>query len=237
MKKTVSSYLQAAQRNAHDNYAHADGQFSDAGAFGRDAFSGYRNASGSGSTMPAPTSQPYVINVTNASATAVNNFAILGANEYIYGGTGTWDANGSLVQGGITISSGMPNVSYREMLSQFATNPFKVGLTYYQSASASQILQSLSVVHKDANGNSATRPIVPTIDPYQNQSTVLAMNDVFTVDGNTKIIISSVLASATINFKFYPSDNINLARGLEQSQVSKAFTDPGIVKAQKVEIK
>lgn len=235
MKSSVKKYLNEARGDVHNSFNHADGQFPEP-AFPRDAFSsfggnGYRNAAGG--SVAVPTSQPYLINITSTSGAAVDNFDVLGSNEYLYGSTGTW-VNGSLVIGSITISSGMPNITYREMLSQFLSNPFTVGLTYYASATANQVQQTIQVVAKDANGNEAKRPIVPVIDPYQFQSGVLALKDSYNIDGFTKLTIKSVLANATINLFIYPADNINLARGLNGNPVSKEFSDPGIQKAQKV---
>ena len=89
---------------------------------------------------------------------------------------------------------------------------------------------------RDANGNEAQKTLVPTIDPYQQQSTIIAMRYGYRIDGFTEIKISSVLANATVKLYFYPSDNINLARGLSGRPVSEAFGNPGIVKAQTIKL-
>ena len=115
-------------------------------------------------------------------------------------------------------------------------NPYSVGLTYVQSATANQILETISVNTRDANGNEAQKTLVPTIDPYQQQSTVLAMKYAYRIDGFTKLIIRQVLANATVKLYFYPSDNINLARGLAGQNVSRQYGNPGIVKAQTIKL-
>jgi hypothetical protein len=122
------------------------------------------------------------------------------------------------------------------MLYQFMQNPFSVGLTYLQSATANQVLETLAINTRDANGNEAQKTLVPTIDPYQQQSTIVAMRYGFRIDGFTKVIISNILANATVKLYFYPSDNINLARGLSGRPVSEAFGNPGIVKAQTIKL-
>ena len=122
------------------------------------------------------------------------------------------------------------------MLYQFMNNPYSVGLTYVQSATANQILETISVNTRDANGNEAQKTLVPTIDPYQQQSTVLAMKYAYRIDGFTKLIIRQVLANATVKLYFYPSDNINLARGLAGQNVSRQYGNPGIVKAQTIKL-
>ena len=182
----------------------------------------------------APTSQPYIVNVTSTSGSAVANFEVLGSYEFL--NNAGFTAGGDLVVGSITISSGISGITYREMLYQFMNNPYSVGLTYVQSATANQILETISVNTRDANGNEAQKTLVPTIDPYQQQSTVLAMKYAYRIDGFTKLIIRQVLANATVKLYFYPSDNINLARGLAGQNVSRQYGNPGIVKAQTIKL-
>jgi hypothetical protein len=179
----------------------------------------------SGST---PTSQPYVINLVNASASAVSNFDVLGAYQYLQN---TGFSNGNLTISGITISSGIANVTYQQVLYQTMNSPFSVGLTYIQSATTGQLTQPLTLNTQDANGNQALKAIIVTIDPYQQQTSVVAVKQLYRIDGYTKLTISSVLASAVVQFQFYPSDNINLARGLAGRPASRQFGNPNIVKS------
>jgi hypothetical protein len=116
-------------------------------------------------------------------------------------------------------------------------NPYSVGLTYIQSATTGQVLETLSLNTKDANGNEAQKSLVPTIDPYQQQSDIIAMKYPYRIDGFTKIIIRNILANATVKLYFYPADNINLARGLSGRPVSKQYGNPGIVRNQTVVLK
>ena len=171
---------------------------------------------------------------SNTSGSAVSNFKVLGSYEYL--NNSGFTAGGDLVIGSITISSGISGITYREMLYQFMNNPYSVGLTYVQSATANQILETISVNTRDANGNEAQKTLVPTIDPYQQQSTVLAMKYAYRIDGFTKLIIRQILANATVKLYFYPSDNINLARGLAGQNVSRQYGNPGIVKAQTIKL-
>ena len=225
----IRKYLADARANANENFSNMSGNFVDDANFVEDGFFG---ANGGG--VSAPTSQPYIIQVTSTSGSAVNNFAVLGSYEFI--NNVGFTAGGDLVIGSITISSGISGVNYREMLYQFMQNPYSVGLTYLQSATANQVLETLAVNTRDANGNEAQKTLVPTIDPYQQQSNIIAMRYGYRIDGFTKIKISSVLANATLKLYFYPSDNINLARGLSGRPVSEAFGNPGIVKAQTIKL-
>ncbi len=175
----------------------------------------------------APQSQPYILTISNASATAVSNFDILGAYTYI---NSTGFANGSLTLSGVTISSAISNVNYQQFLYQSMNQPFSVGLTYIESVSGSsaQITQTFTLNTQDANGNQMLRTIVPTIDPYQQQSTIVAVKQLYAIDGFTKITFTTIQASVVFRVHFYPSTNINLASGLSGNSVSQSYGNPNI---------
>ena len=233
----IRQYLADAQRAANESFSNADG-FIDVNFTGDDFFNNMGGMSGmmrADGAPSAPTSQPYIINITSTSGAAVPNFEVLGSYEFI--NNSGFTAGGDLVIGSITISSGIANINYREMLYQFMNNPYSTGLTYIQSSTAGQVLETLSVNTRDANGNEAQKTLVPTIDPYQQQSDIIALKYPYRIDGFTKIIIRSILASSTVKLYFYPADNINLARGLAGRPVSKQFGNPGIVRNQTVVLK
>jgi hypothetical protein len=228
---SVRNYLAKAQRSAMENFSNADGFIDGDLSFTGDDFF---NAGGNSMGQSAQTSQPYIIDITSTSGSAVTNFEVLGSYQYI--NNAGFTAGGNLVIGSITISSGISDISYREMLYQFMNNPYSVGLTYIQSATANQVLETLSVNTKDANGNLAQKTLVPTIDPYQQQTTIIAMKYAYRIDGFTKIIIRQVLANATVKLYFYPADNINLARALGGQSVSRQFGTPPVTNGQTIRI-
>lgn len=227
----VRKYLANAQRNAMESFSNADGFIDNDLSFTGDDF--FNAEGGMGGNVQ--TSQPYIVTVTSTSGSAVSNFEVLGSYQYI--NNSGFTAGGDLVIGSITISSGISDVTYREMLYQFMNNPYSVGLTYLQSATANQVLETLSVNTRDANGNLAQKTLVPTIDPYQQQTTIIAMKYAYRIDGFTKIIIRQVLANATVKLYFYPADNINLARALGGQSVSRQFGTPPVTNGQTIRIK
>jgi hypothetical protein len=234
---SVRNYLARAQRSAMENFSNADGFIDNDLSFTGDDFfnaGGNSMGQGMGQGQQAQTSQPYIIDITSTSGSAVTNFEVLGSYQYI--NNAGFTAGGDLVIGSITISSGISDISYREMLYQFMNNPYSVGLTYIQSATANQVLETLSVNTKDANGNLAQKTLVPTIDPYQQQTTIIAMKYAYRIDGFTKIIIRQVLANATVKLYFYPADNINLARALGGQSVSRQFGTPPVTNGQTIRI-
>ena len=227
---SIQRYLQMANRSVNEQFVGVDGFVDDDMYFtGWDSF---QNADG-GEAAPALNastgamrSQPYIITVSNASNAAVS-VDVFGA--YIYLNNAGFTAGGTLVIGSITISSGISDISYREMLYQFMNQPYSVGLTYIQSATANQVLETISVNTKDANGNLAQKTLVPTIDPYQQQTNIIAMKYAYRIDGFTKLTVQ-MFAATSVQFQFYPADTINIARGLSGAPVSKQFGNPKIIR-------
>lgn len=225
----IKKYLENAKSFANERYMNAIGfdyfaggdQFFDADGDGAAA----PQAGGVPSMGAMRTSQPYIITISNASATSVSNFDVLGAYQYLGSGTFT---SGDLVSGQITVSSAISNVTYQEFLYQSMNSPFAVGLTYIESVSGSttQVSQTLTLNTRDANGNQALKTLVPTIDPYQQQSGIVALNQLYDIDGFTKITISTVLPSVVFRMHFYPRANLNVARGLRGNQVAADFGSP-----------
>lgn len=234
---SVRNYIENAKDQANQNYMSWNGNNGNNG--------GYRNMTGTkymagsvespprtlyadGGSNNAPQSQPYIITISNVSAASVSNFDVLGAFTYI---NNTGFSNGSLTVSGITISSSIANVTYLQFLYQSMQQPFTVGLTYIESISGSsaQITQPFALNTQDANGNQLLRTIVPTIDPYQQQSSIVAVKQQYSIDGFTKITFSTIQASVVFRVHFYPATNINLAAGLQGASVSQQYSNPNIV--------
>lgn len=246
---SIKNYIENARNQAHQNYAGYTGR--PAAINGGTNFRNWtgmnpvgmrqRNADGAG--MSAAQSQPYILTISNASATAVSNFDVLGAYTYLSGGTITMPSTPALsctfssgdqvctASGyGITISSAISNVNYQQFLYQSMNQPFSVGLTYIESLSvASQITTTFTLNTQDANGNQLLRTIVPTIDPYQQQNTIVAVKQLYSIDGFTKLTFTSIAASAVFRIHFYPATNINLAAGLTGESVSQQYTNPNLI--------
>lgn len=186
----------------------------------------YRPADGTGNN--APQSQPYIITISNASANVISNFDVLGAFTYI---NNSGFANGSLTISGVTISSALTNVTYQQFLYQSMNQPFSVGLTYIEkiSGTATQVTETITLNTQDANGNQLLRTIIPTIDPYQQQSSIVAVKQMYSIDGFTKLTFANINANIVFRVHFYPSTNINLAAGLQGASVAQQYGNPNIV--------
>jgi hypothetical protein len=204
--------------------------FSDANEVNNFNGSEFLNADGGSSAgMGGSTSQPYILSIANsttddvASVKVFNAYAHLQASNY-----------GNVAA--ITISMGISGLTYGEMLYQSMNKPFAIGLTYLSSANASQVLETLKISQKDINGNESHKTVVPTIDPYQQQTGKVAIAFNYKIDGFTQITISNILASATLKAYLYPAENVAAGRALTGGSVIKGFSNPDVVKKDQVQI-
>jgi hypothetical protein len=159
-------------------------------------------------------SLPVILTISNPLDATVSNIDVLGAYKNI---DKAGFNNGSLSISGVTISSDITDLSYQQFLYQCMQQPFCVGITYIESVSGSpsQIIQNFKLTTQDATGNQLVSIIEPIIDPYQQQSTIVAVKKSFSIDAFTKLTFSAINAFAVFRIHFYPSTLINLARGFQ----------------------
>jgi hypothetical protein len=227
---SIQKYLQAANRSVNEQFIGVDG-FADETYFtGAEDFFG-ADAAAAPAMAPAAAgmmrSQPYILTVSNASNTA-QNVDVFGA--YIYLNNNGFTA-GSLTVNNVTITSNLSNTTYYNLLNQSSVSPFTIGSTLISSVNGttSQVLQPITLTTQDANGNQAVKILTPVIDPYQLQSGVIELKQAFRIDGFTKLTFQ-MFASSSVQFQFYPADNINIARGLGGNPVSKQYGSPRIIR-------
>jgi len=231
MKKANNRYFEEALNKVNESFFNAGGdfEFSSEDIYASGPGGTPSPAAQASSGNAAPTSQPYIINVTNTTGGDLYNVFVLGAYTYLnalnYGNPP-----------GIVITYGLPNVTYSEFLWQTVAKPFKVGLTYIQSTNVTQVLSAITIQHKDANGNLATSPIVPIVDPYQQQSGNIAVRMSYTVDGFTLFTIADVSAGATLKLYLYPSEKVDLRRAVAGLGASTPYSAPRVSNQQKLTI-
>jgi hypothetical protein len=186
---------------------------------GDDLYS-YSNASGGGVDMlksPAPY-QLTVVNSTAGNLTMVifgNNANLLSTNF------------GSSV--GLSVTPAQTNITYLQLLQQSASQPFETSLIRVQSTNSSQVTQILTVTVTDANGQSATLPIITQsyFSSYQQQSGILDVPYQLKIDGNTSIT-STILANTTVTYTFFPSEKVNTAKGLAGQGAVQVYGNPQV---------
>jgi len=179
----------------------------------------------------APTSQPYIVVIKNTSAGVSHPCTILGAYNTLSFTSANWQNSVA-----ISISMGISGITYSEFLYQSMNKPFVVGLTYYQSATANQVLETLTLIQRDVNGNQTNKTLVPTIDPYQYQSTIIAVKFSYKIDGFTSIVVSAILGGALVKLYFYPAENVSTARSLTGRRAVRGYGNPNIVKKDKLSL-
>lgn len=183
-EKELNGYLGFAERmSGYDGMDYFEGDlsaFDDYDDF--DDFDGDDSMSFATGVQQANVSDPYVIqysNTTPGTLTAV----LFGYNNNFNDPTGQF---GNPV--GITVTN-LQGSSYTALLGQTNNKAFQIGKWRFQSVSASQLSQTLTISHFDANGKQYSTPLNLSImrDAYQFQNDILDVTKTITVDGNTQI--------------------------------------------------
>ena len=147
------------------------------------------------------TSLPYVVNIENTTDKIIENVSLFFGNNQ---NELSFDKKGNYVANGLIISSGIPNVTYKHIVKNFITNKFNIGLTYIQSVTENQVLEKFTYNHQNSNGVFYGRVITPTLDPYQEQTNIVAVKTEYTLDGDTEIILHKVHPKTIVRMYFYP---------------------------------
>lgn len=177
-------------------------------------------ASGGGIDMLKSPS-PYQITVQNTTPNTLT-VVLFGKNQYLL------STNfGSAV--GLIVTPAQTNVSYLELLQQSADQPFETSLIRVQSSNATQVTQILTVTVKDANGQSATLPIITQsyFSSYQQQSGILDIPYNLKVDANTSVT-SPILGNTTVTYTFFPAEKVNIAKGLAGKKPVQVYGNPQV---------
>ena len=233
----LRDYFAQAQDEANENFFNYGGFEDDLSFAGDDEFDGFygdddfygADGADMGGSISAPTSQPYIVVITNTNTATAYPVTILGAyNTLAFTSPNYQNA------AAISITMGISGITYGQFLYQSMNKPFVVGLTYLQSSTANQVLETLTLIQQDVNGNESQKTLVPTIDPYQQQSTIIAVKFTYKIDGFTSVVLSRLLASATAKIYFYPAETSSIARTLTGQRAVAGYGNPNIVKSDKV---
>lgn len=217
-------YFNAAAHLSNERFSNVDGfdNFSGAGSFNNAA------SYGTNVTQFNPsTSAPYEFTVTNANTTAteVKMFDSFNARTA---------ANFDNVSG-ITIASAIPGVTYAALLAQTESKNFECGMTYIQvvSGSNSALTASWQLTTKDASGDADVRVKNPKKSPMQQQADVLEFDNIFKINGYTKIVLT-LPASTAVTYSFYPSATVDAGRELAGNASLRGYVEPMITRPSQV---
>ena len=172
-----------------------------------------------GATYKSPT--PYQVTVENTTAGTLTA-VLFGKNQFLLS-TNFGSATG------ITVTPAQTNVSYLFLLQQSSDQPFETSLIRIQSSNSSQITQILTVTVLDANGQSATLPIITQsyFSSYQQQSGILDVPYSLKIDGNTSVSFP-VLGTTTVIITFFPAEKIDVARSLNNKGAKAVYGNPQV---------
>ena len=180
----------------------------------------YSMATGGGIDMVKSPS-PYQVTVQNTTAGTLT-LVLFGKNQYLL------STNfGSSV--GLVVTPAQTNVSYLQLLQQSADQPFETSLIRVQSSNSTQVTQILTVTITDANGQSATLPIITQsyFSSYQQQSGILDIPYSLKIDGNTSVT-TPILATTTVTYTFFPAEKVNVAKGLAGKGAVQVYGNPQV---------
>jgi hypothetical protein len=146
----------------------------------------------------SPVSDPYVLQYVNTTTADVTAY-IFGYN--LWNGVTNWNNPAAVVITNLQNTT----VGYSGLVNQSNNKPFKIGKFRFQSSTAAQLQQTLSINHIDANGKTYQTPLNLSImlDAYQQQGSVLDVTKPITVDGNTYISFT-LKGSATFVISMFP---------------------------------
>jgi hypothetical protein len=97
-------------------------------------------------------------------------------------------------------------MTYRQLLEKIINKSFVVGKTFLQSSNCGQVLQGMTHKQDLKNGKSMYLDIVPLLDPYQMQSTMVVVKHKYGLDKNTTLILNSILPSTTLVLYLFPNN-------------------------------
>lgn len=166
------------------------------------------------------TSMPFVISIKNDLDIEIENiplFSHFNENEI------SFDEKGNYVKDGAVISSDIPEISYKKVCEHLKNNSVEVGLTYIQSSTQNQILEPFIFKYANAQGLFFGKKINPTIDPYQQQTNIVAVKNKYTLDENSSIVYTKIKPNTTLKIYFYPEKNIKLNNDFSKSELKETF--------------
>ena len=230
--ENLNRYFSDAEENISNEHMSANGEFSD----WDDAFDfggteeEYLNAMGS---ADATSSQPYIISLYASSTGDVSSVEVGGAFNNITSVTGTGGDDGNTA--GVKYEMGITGVTYLEFLWQTTSKPFVVGLTYLQcDGSSAAVLETLVVKVVDTNGNQQQKTLVPTIDPYQNQSDITVLKHTYKWDGFTTLTVNKIATTQTLKIYLFPSETVSQGRALTGNSIARGYGNPNVVRQDKI---
>lgn len=185
VEKELHGYINGTERmSGFDDYEGNMSYFDDGDDNAFDYIDGDTMSYAGGSPSQTLVSDPYVIQYYNSAASAVTAI-LFGYNDYFGAGSTNYGNPNVLIT---NLQTGT-TAGYGRLLAQSNNKNFKIGKWRFQSTNAAQLQTTMSINHVDANGKTMSTPLNLSImrDAYQQQSDIIDVTKVVTVDANTYI--------------------------------------------------
>jgi hypothetical protein len=167
------------------------------------------------------TSRPYQFTLTNTTGSSLSNVSFLKAYTSI-------GATNDGVTAGVTCTFDNGGISYAQFLQQLTNMTVKIGLVYMECSTTSQLTTPFSIGYTNMLGDSSTKSIPPTIDPRQNQTTVITVKVGFILNQFVQLIFSSLVTTNALKLRLYPTLEYNESSELSGKGAMKNFGNPNI---------
>jgi len=210
-----SKYFNSEISRLNEEYLNVEGfmEFAD-----EENFSGQEMMNADAAAGGAVTSDPIIITVTNTTTDNISNVEVLYASRRL--------ANNATT--GVSFGSGIPNVTYTQILNSIIFSPFTVGLTRLISSNTSQIQTVFTITTYSITGSFVGKPQIPTYDSYQHQTGQIDLTSPYILNGNTSFVLATLYAGATLTIHFYPAAMVNQVATLANGQVVRKFARPRV---------
>jgi hypothetical protein len=210
-----SKYFNSEISRLNEEYLNVEGfmEFAD-----EENFAGQEMMNADAAAEGAVTSDPIIITVTNTTTDNISNVEVLYASRRL--------ANNATT--GVSFGSGIPNVTYTQILNSIIFSPFTVGLTRLISSNTSQIQSVFTITTYSITGSFVGKPQIPTYDSYQYQTGQIDLTSPYILNGNTSFVLATLYASTTLTIQFYPAAMVNQVATLANGQVVRKFARPRV---------
>lgn len=163
-------------------------------------------------------SEPFIVKVTNGTTDEQTDLVLLNAGKQF----GKSASNYGLPTG-VTLTYLVPGIDYDQFLSDVFTSNAFIGQIYLESAITANLTAPMSVETYDVLGKTQSNILDLPIDPYQQSTTATVHVKRFAWNKFTKLTLSSLAASSSLTFRFYPM-------AVDLAQETKEFVSPQIAK-------
>jgi hypothetical protein len=224
-EKELRNYISGTESfSGFDSYDSAEGEsyfddFNNADGEDFNNFDDYENAAGRAASRVE--ADPYVIQYTNTTTNDVTA-KMFGFNANAFSGVGNFGNPAAVV------ITNLQGATYGQLFAQSQNKVFKLSRQRWASSTPSQLTQTITIAHTDANGNVKSSPLNLSVmlDSYQFQSTVIDTTKSMVIDGNTEISFT-LKASATFVISLYPTSIISGKAVLNGGNaLNKAYAKP-----------